>query len=70
MNLARQPASELETPPGSHSELLILPDGRILVHNLTRTMAAVLRELNPADDTIRPRAEAGAELPNAGQIVA
>ena len=39
------------------SELLILPDGRILVHNLTPAMACVLNELNPEDDTIKLRLE-------------
>ena len=42
--------------PGSTSELLILMDGRILVHNLTPAFAAVLALLNPADEQIRPRA--------------
>ena len=42
--------------PGSTSELLILSDGRILVHNLTPAFAAVLALLNPADEQIRPRA--------------
>jgi hypothetical protein len=39
----------------AHSEMLLLPDGRILVHNLTRAMAALLHELNPEDDTIKSR---------------
>lgn len=38
------------------SELLILPDGRILVQNLTQPMAEVLRRLNPRDRAIAPRA--------------
>jgi len=48
-------------PDGSAltSELLILPSGRILVHNLTPVMAALLAELNPADDAMRERAESG-----------
>ncbi len=37
------------------SELLILPDGRILVHNLTRTFAELLSELNPNDEQISSR---------------
>jgi hypothetical protein len=45
----------------STSELLILPDGRILVHNLTPTFAALLRALNPDDGQIRPRAD-GSEV--------
>ena len=38
------------------SEILILPDGRILVQNLTQPMAEILRELNPRDRQIAPRA--------------
>ena len=33
----------------NHTELLLLPDGRILVHNLTPAMAALLHELDPGD---------------------
>jgi hypothetical protein len=39
----------------AHSELLLLPDGRILVHNLTPAFADLLRQLNPDDDQIQPR---------------
>ncbi len=28
----------------NHTELLLLPDGRILVHNLTPAMAALLQQ--------------------------
>lgn len=38
------------------TELLILPDGRILVHNLTRPFASLLHELNPKDVPIAARA--------------
>jgi len=38
------------------AELLILPDGRVLVQNLTQPMAEILRQLNPHDKTISPRA--------------
>lgn len=34
------------------TELLILPDGRILAHNLTQPMAAVLRKLGLEKDRI------------------
>ena len=37
------------------SEILILPDGLILVHNLTPVMAAILNQFNPDDHTIKPR---------------
>jgi hypothetical protein len=39
-----------------NSELMILPDGRILVQNLTQPMAELLRSLNPSDGQIAPRA--------------
>lgn len=42
-------------PPGAHTELLILPDGKILVHNLTPASAAWLHELNPESDAIARR---------------
>ena len=37
------------------AELLILPDGRILVHNLTKPVAELLRELNPGCEQIASR---------------
>ena len=40
----------------NHSELLLLPDGRILVHNLTPAMAALLHQLDPADRGMIKRA--------------
>ena len=39
------------------AELLILPDGRILVHNLTQPVAELLRELNPGCEQISLRAK-------------
>ena len=36
-------------------ELLILPDGKILVHNLTPAFAGLLQELNPGDEQISSR---------------
>ena len=44
------------------TELLILPDGRILVHNLTGPFARLLSELNPADEQISPRAQSHTPL--------
>ena len=43
--------------PGSGltTELLILPDGRILVHNLTPAFAGLLQELNPHDEQLSSR---------------
>jgi len=40
----------------NHSELLLLPDGRILVHNLTLAMAALLHQLDPGDRRMIRRA--------------
>jgi hypothetical protein len=37
-------------------EILILPDGKILAHNLTPAMAGVLTGLNPADQAMDRRA--------------
>jgi hypothetical protein len=37
------------------TELLILPDGRILVHNLTQPFAELLHELNPDAEQITSR---------------
>jgi hypothetical protein len=37
------------------SELLIMPDGRIYVHNLTPALAAVLSQLDPGDVSFRQR---------------
>ncbi len=44
-------------------EMLILPDGRILVHNLTPELARLLSELDPHDAAMRARA--GSEEPGA-----
>jgi len=49
------------------TELLILPDGRILVQNLTQPMADVLHRLNPGDKTVAARirkSEMSYEFPN------
>ncbi len=40
----------------THTELLILPDGRILVQNLTPAMAALLQELESRDGIMQSRA--------------
>ncbi len=44
----------LRGPPAT-TELLILPDGRILVHNLTPVFAGLLAELNPHCEQITSR---------------
>lgn len=60
--------SRSPTTPGSITEMQILPDGRVLVHNLTPLMAAILAGMNPADDQMRSRARGGsdADAPGAG----
>lgn len=40
----------------SSAEILILPDGRLLAHNITPALAAVLAELAPHDETMHLRA--------------
>ena len=37
------------------SEILIMPDGRVLAHNLTPVFTAILSELNPDDSQFSPR---------------
>ena len=57
-NNASAPIAPLRFPAhaeASHSELLILPDGRILVHNLTPAFADLLHELNPEETQIAGR---------------
>ena len=61
-NQRTDPPALIESAPGKDrhelvSEMLILPDGRMLVHSLTPAMASILNELNPEDDSIQPRAE-------------
>jgi len=46
------------------TELLILPDGRILVHNLTQPFAELLKELNPDCEQISSRATRHSSLRN------
>ncbi len=41
------------------TEFLILPDGTVLVQNLTPPMAAILLQLNPNEEAIRRRVTAG-----------
>ena len=47
------------------TEFLILPDGQILVHNLTPSMAAIVSALNPSDELMRQRAAAAQSIPPA-----
>jgi hypothetical protein len=48
-------ADHPDIPPPLVTELLLLPDGRILAQNLTPVMAAILLELNPNEEAIRRR---------------
>ena len=52
------PVEMPEQPPSLESDLLLLPNGRLLVHNLTPAMAEVLRKLDPEDQVMRKRAAA------------
>jgi hypothetical protein len=49
-------ATKPEISTGEHSEFLILPDGKILAHNITAAMAKILSELNPDDVAMHRRA--------------
>jgi len=50
------------------SDLLILPDGSIMVHNLTPALAEVLRQVLPAETTLQARCEAFRSTPNSPDI--
>jgi hypothetical protein len=54
-------AKNLQKEDNLVSELLILPDGQILVHNLTEPFAKVLSELNPECDQINSRLNTGSD---------
>lgn len=43
---------------GTVCEMLILPDGRVLAHQITPACAALLNALNPQDRQLRPRCRA------------
>jgi len=55
--MKKRPAKAGCPSPGQDqvSELLILPDGQILVHNLTPAFAGLLHKLNPDDEQISSR---------------
>ena len=44
------------------SEVLILPDGRVLAHDLTATFADLLSELDPQDEHISRRQQLVQEI--------
>jgi len=68
MNTRRTRKSVNRRPEKTVCELLILPDGRILAHNLSAALAGVLAELNPGDGAMNRRAGGentfNDELPN------
>ena len=41
-----------------HTEMLVLDDGRVLVHNLTPELASALSTLNPEDRVMKTRESA------------
>jgi len=49
------PVAASRCAPPEVTEILILSDGTLLIHNLTPAMAAALNQLNPQDPTIKPR---------------
>ncbi|MGD0252048.1 MAG: hypothetical protein ABSC01_05070 [Verrucomicrobiota bacterium] len=55
--MKNQPAKKSCRPSGENlvSEFLILPDGRILAHNLTPVFAGLLAGLNPECEQITSR---------------
>lgn len=50
------PTAVPRAPSPVASEVLILPDGRVLGHQLTPEVTALLATLNPDDPQFRPRA--------------
>jgi len=51
---SKSKSSPVESP--FTTDLLILPDGRVMAHSLTPLFAELLKELNPRDEQIVPRA--------------
>ena len=43
--------------PQASSELMLLPDGRMLAHHLTPELALVLRQITGVSEAITPSAE-------------
>jgi hypothetical protein len=48
--------SLLDTRGFAETQFLVLPDGRVLVHNLTPAMAQVLHKLDPQNLALQERA--------------
>jgi len=56
MNTRKTRKQEMHGPEKTVCEMLILPDGRILAHNLSAALAGLLAELNPGDAAMNRRA--------------
>jgi hypothetical protein len=56
MKTSNGKSQSLPSEPPLMTELLLLPDGRILVHSLTPAFAELLNKLNPDDEQINSRA--------------
>jgi|KBSMisStaDraftv2_1062788.scaffolds.fasta_scaffold263610_3 hypothetical protein len=67
MKSAQQPPAPptLSSDVDTITRLLILPDGRVLAHNLTPWMAQILHELAPGDSILeqRQRSSTGRTVP-------
>lgn len=62
MTMIPSATNSVPDAPDGFSELLLLPDGRVLVHNLTPAAARLLAPLCAADKDLLSRI-ANAELP-------
>ena len=56
-------ADSKENSASLMTELLILEDGQILVHNLTPSFARLLMEMDPTNELMKQRAQESATLP-------
>ena len=56
MNAKTTSGSQTSLESVATTELLILPDGEVLVHNLTPEFAAILAQLDPEDPLMKVRA--------------
>lgn len=50
--------------PRENSDIMILPDGRILAHNVSPELARLLSRLNPSNKALQRRADFRNALPN------
>lgn len=55
--------AQSEPAPRGTTEILLLPSGRILAHNLTPALAVLLAEMDPADAVMSARAGASRAPP-------